>query len=226
MVYPHYISKQKTVAQGRRIPKELGARAALERGGRGGGRGRGAATVGARDASGGATAASRPPAHTTLCRTLAACDHPTTPEIVDIVVNELKLPGEVEVKHYPRDFMIRGRVRVQLCNEDGTPVNPAIPNRACVGGGPDSGVMVVCVWWCGGGDAVGGGGVVVGMGLGCSAARCALPRLPDTPQPSVACAASPARRADAAGEDCRAGAAACLAHGAQADAAAAAASGQ
>lgn len=33
-------------------------------------------------------------------------------------------------KQYPRDWWLsRGRVRVQLFNEDGTPVNPEVPNR-------------------------------------------------------------------------------------------------
>lgn len=31
-------------------------------------------------------------------------------------------------KHYPRAWWIPGRLRVQLKNADGTPVNPEIPN--------------------------------------------------------------------------------------------------
>ena len=32
-------------------------------------------------------------------------------------------------KAYSRDFLVRGRVRVQLKNEDGTLINPEFPNR-------------------------------------------------------------------------------------------------
>lgn len=31
------------------------------------------------------------------------------------------------MKCYPRDWMVPGRVRVKLRNEDGSPVNPDIP---------------------------------------------------------------------------------------------------
>jgi len=35
----------------------------------------------------------------------------------------------VQNKHYPRDWMIPGRLRVKLLNEDGTPANPDVPTR-------------------------------------------------------------------------------------------------
>uniref|UniRef100_A0A3Q7HWY7 Signal recognition particle 19 kDa protein n=1 Tax=Solanum lycopersicum TaxID=4081 RepID=A0A3Q7HWY7_SOLLC len=37
-------------------------------------------------------------------------------------------------KAYPRDFMQRGRVRVLLKREDGTPYNPVIPSRLYIAG--------------------------------------------------------------------------------------------
>ena len=44
-----------------------------------------------------------------------------------------------QMKCYPRDWMVPGRVRVKLRKEDGTPVNPEVPTRewwplrGCVG---------------------------------------------------------------------------------------------
>eukprot|EP00887_Chlorella_sp_A99_P002125 scaffold21.g2125.t1 len=58
-----------------------------------------------------------------------ACENPTAPEILDCVVNGLNLQAEIEDKAYPRDWLIRGRVRVLLRNEDGSPVNPDVANR-------------------------------------------------------------------------------------------------
>ncbi|KAI4369491.1 hypothetical protein MLD38_017926 [Melastoma candidum] len=58
-----------------------------------------------------------------------ACEYPTCVEIGDCC-GHLKLPYAIEIdKAYPRDFMQRGRVRVQLKREDGTLNNPAIPSR-------------------------------------------------------------------------------------------------
>ncbi|KAL3744789.1 hypothetical protein ACJRO7_013971 [Eucalyptus globulus] len=58
-----------------------------------------------------------------------ACESPTCAEIGDCCTY-LKLNFAVENdKAYPRDFMQRGRVRVCLKKEDGTPCNPAIPSR-------------------------------------------------------------------------------------------------
>ncbi|KAK8575933.1 hypothetical protein V6N12_063582 [Hibiscus sabdariffa] len=58
-----------------------------------------------------------------------ACENPTCAEIADCC-NHLKVPNAIEIdKAYPRDFMQRGRVRVQLKKEDGTLSNPAIPTR-------------------------------------------------------------------------------------------------
>ncbi|GMI72356.1 hypothetical protein like AT1G48160 [Hibiscus trionum] len=58
-----------------------------------------------------------------------ACENPTCVEIADCC-SHLKVPNAVEIdKAYPRDFMQRGRVRIQLKKEDGTLCNPAIPSR-------------------------------------------------------------------------------------------------
>ncbi|OMO70455.1 Signal recognition particle, SRP19 subunit [Corchorus capsularis] len=61
--------------------------------------------------------------------TAKACENPTCAEISDCC-NHLKLVNAIEIdKAYPRDFMQRGRVRVQLRKEDGTLCNPAISSR-------------------------------------------------------------------------------------------------
>ncbi|XP_022715428.1 signal recognition particle 19 kDa protein [Durio zibethinus] len=58
-----------------------------------------------------------------------ACENPTCAEIADCC-SHLKLANAIEIdKAYPRDFMQRGRVRVQLKKEDGTLCNPAISSR-------------------------------------------------------------------------------------------------
>lgn len=62
-------------------------------------------------------------------RAKKACENPTCVEISDSCIY-LKLPCVIEAdKAYPRDFMQRGRVRVQLKREDGSLVNPAILSR-------------------------------------------------------------------------------------------------
>ncbi|BDA43647.1 probable signal recognition particle 19 kDa protein [Coccomyxa sp. Obi] len=59
-----------------------------------------------------------------------ACENPTAVEIVDCCNMALKLQAELEdSKAYSRDFLMRGRARVKLFNDAGTPINPAIPNR-------------------------------------------------------------------------------------------------
>ncbi|KAL3693352.1 hypothetical protein R1sor_007003 [Riccia sorocarpa] len=56
-------------------------------------------------------------------------ENPNYVEIRDCC-NYLKLPClEEPHKAYSRDFMQRGRVRVQLKREDGSLVNPAVPTR-------------------------------------------------------------------------------------------------
>ncbi|KAK9830565.1 hypothetical protein WJX72_012525 [[Myrmecia] bisecta] len=57
------------------------------------------------------------------------CEHPSAPEILDCCIKHLKLQAELENKAYSRDYMLRGRVRVELTNPDGSPVNPHIPSR-------------------------------------------------------------------------------------------------
>ncbi|VAI76752.1 unnamed protein product [Triticum turgidum subsp. durum] len=55
-----------------------------------------------------------------------ACPDPTCIEIADSCAY-LKIPRLD--KAYPRDFFQVGRVRVQLTNDDGSPVNPAITTK-------------------------------------------------------------------------------------------------
>lgn len=60
---------------------------------------------------------------------LKACENPNVVEIGDCC-QYLRLPCAIELdKAYSRDFMQRGRVRVQLKRDDGSLVNPAIPTR-------------------------------------------------------------------------------------------------
>mmetsp|Transcript_25532 Transcript_25532/g.60734 ORF Transcript_25532/g.60734 Transcript_25532/m.60734 type:complete len:144 (-) Transcript_25532:165-596(-) len=59
-----------------------------------------------------------------------ACEDPTAQEIFDSVTKALKLDAQLEAdKCYSRDFWVVGRVRVQLKNEDGSPVRVDIPSR-------------------------------------------------------------------------------------------------
>ncbi|GIL92593.1 hypothetical protein Vretimale_14008 [Volvox reticuliferus] len=57
-----------------------------------------------------------------------ACEDPNVGELHDSC-QLLKLESAIEAKHYPRDWIPRGRVRVQLKGEDGKPMNPEIPDR-------------------------------------------------------------------------------------------------
>ena len=57
----------------------------------------------------------------------AACDAPNVLEIRDVLEKSMKLPCEVEDKSYPKDFWQRGRVRVTLKKEDGTPIAREFP---------------------------------------------------------------------------------------------------
>ncbi|GBF89250.1 hypothetical protein Rsub_02127 [Raphidocelis subcapitata] len=58
-----------------------------------------------------------------------ACEDPSVREIFDCC-QHLKLPVDVEDKQYPRDWWLsRGRLRVQLFKEDGSPTNPEVPTR-------------------------------------------------------------------------------------------------
>ncbi|XP_046839393.1 signal recognition particle 19 kDa protein-like [Xenia sp. Carnegie-2017] len=78
IVYPSYINSKKTIAEGRRIPKEK------------------------------------------------ACENPTVNEIKDVCQSQ-NLNCSVENKQYPRDSakdaLCKGRVRVQLKNAEGNPIN-------------------------------------------------------------------------------------------------------
>lgn len=59
-------------------------------------------------------------------------ENPTYSEIRD-VLSVTKLQVGVENKQYPRErskeLQYRGRIRVQLKNDDGSPVNPEFPTR-------------------------------------------------------------------------------------------------
>ncbi|KAL5291006.1 SRP19 family protein [Megaselia abdita] len=59
-------------------------------------------------------------------------ENPTYSEIRDVLTTT-KLQVGVENKQYPRErskeLLYRGRIRVQLKNDDGTPVNPEFPTR-------------------------------------------------------------------------------------------------
>lgn len=59
-------------------------------------------------------------------------ENPTYSEIRD-VLSVTKLQVGVENKQYPREkskeLLYRGRIRVQLKNDDGAPVNPEFPTR-------------------------------------------------------------------------------------------------
>ncbi|ONK66685.1 uncharacterized protein A4U43_C06F10910 [Asparagus officinalis] len=58
-----------------------------------------------------------------------ACENPTCIEINDCC-QHLKIPCAIELdKAYPRDFMQRGRVRVMLKRDDGSPYNPAVASK-------------------------------------------------------------------------------------------------
>lgn len=86
-IYPAYINSKKTIAEGRRIPKDK------------------------------------------------AVDNPTHQEIRDILVAAGMKIG-VENKLYSRErskeLLYRGRIRIQLKNDDGSPCNPDFPTRESV----------------------------------------------------------------------------------------------
>ena len=59
----------------------------------------------------------------------AACEAPNVLEIRDVLEKSMKLPCEVEDKSYSRDFWQRGRVRVTIKKEDGSPIAKEFPTR-------------------------------------------------------------------------------------------------
>jgi hypothetical protein len=59
----------------------------------------------------------------------AACEAPNALEIYECIINGLKLEAEAEMKSYPRDWLVPGRVRVRLRRDDGVLANPDIPSR-------------------------------------------------------------------------------------------------
>lgn len=84
ILYPNYINAKKTVAEGRRIPKER------------------------------------------------ACENPNVVEMVDCCIKGLKLPAQIEDKSYSRDWLVRGRLRVQLKDDAGKPLVADIPTRTAL----------------------------------------------------------------------------------------------
>eukprot|EP01024_Parvocaulis_polyphysoides_P003148 TRINITY_DN10878_c0_g1_i1.p1 TRINITY_DN10878_c0_g1~~TRINITY_DN10878_c0_g1_i1.p1 ORF type:complete len:165 (+),score=18.24 TRINITY_DN10878_c0_g1_i1:52-546(+) len=59
-----------------------------------------------------------------------AVENPTAQHIYDCVVKGLKLNAELQMnKAYPRDWMQRGRVKVELFDDDGKPLNNDVPSR-------------------------------------------------------------------------------------------------
>lgn len=86
-IYPAYINRKRTLAEGRKIPKQK------------------------------------------------AVDNPTCKEIDD-VLSTTGLPYIFENKLYPREkskeFNVRGRARVQIKKDDGTPLNADFPSRESV----------------------------------------------------------------------------------------------
>eukprot|EP00240_Pyramimonas_obovata_P011148 CAMPEP_0118932324 /NCGR_PEP_ID=MMETSP1169-20130426/9865_1 /TAXON_ID=36882 /ORGANISM="Pyramimonas obovata, Strain CCMP722" /LENGTH=144 /DNA_ID=CAMNT_0006874965 /DNA_START=55 /DNA_END=489 /DNA_ORIENTATION=+ len=57
-----------------------------------------------------------------------ACENPSCHEVFESVLR-LNFKAVLEDKCYSRDYMQRGRIRVEFKNENGEPVNPAIPTR-------------------------------------------------------------------------------------------------
>ena len=58
-----------------------------------------------------------------------AIERPTIVDIAEIAI-QLDLPYVIEQdKGYPRDYMQLGRVRVQLLDDNGKPLNPKIKNK-------------------------------------------------------------------------------------------------
>ncbi|KAG2427677.1 hypothetical protein HXX76_012326 [Chlamydomonas incerta] len=57
-----------------------------------------------------------------------AVEEPSVFEMADCC-KQLGLEAHPEGKHYPRDWLPKGRLRVALKGADGKPVNPAVPDR-------------------------------------------------------------------------------------------------
>ena len=91
IIYPHYLMASKTVSEGRRIPKDKGNRS-LQR--------RLCCRHAAQRAGGRRPAAPARPATVVVLAPFpcAACENPTVVEILDCVVNGLKLQAEAEVR--------------------------------------------------------------------------------------------------------------------------------
>ncbi|KAA6429867.1 MAG: signal recognition particle 19 kDa -like [Trebouxia sp. A1-2] len=87
ILYPNYINAKKTIAEGRRIPKDKGK---------------------------------------------DACENPNVVEMVDCCTKGLKLPAQIEDKSYSRDWLVRGRIRVQLKDDGGKALVADIPSRTAL----------------------------------------------------------------------------------------------
>jgi len=108
IIYPAYLNQNKSAKQGRRITKQQGMFVSPQT---------------EKDQQ----SHHRPSPPPFQKKQKTACNNPLTPEIYDCATKGLNLKAEPEGKTYPRDWMYRGRVRVQLKNDDGSPVNPSIP---------------------------------------------------------------------------------------------------
>eukprot|EP01024_Parvocaulis_polyphysoides_P047355 TRINITY_DN4488_c1_g5_i1.p3 TRINITY_DN4488_c1_g5~~TRINITY_DN4488_c1_g5_i1.p3 ORF type:complete len:164 (+),score=30.90 TRINITY_DN4488_c1_g5_i1:624-1115(+) len=59
-----------------------------------------------------------------------ACEFPTAPHMYDCVTKGLKLNAELQMnKAYCRDWMVKGRIRVELFDDDGRPLSQEVPNK-------------------------------------------------------------------------------------------------
>lgn len=159
VLYPHYITAGKTVAEGRRIPKELGQLACMH----GVLLARQQEVVYRKSSSAAALAchllvtighsltlapSSCPPQHVTTrmcwrcwsparswgCQQSLRCgdgQHLTVTECTQQIFSEgCPLHAWLQDKHYPRDWFIRCRLRVELKRPDGTFSNPTITDSA------------------------------------------------------------------------------------------------
>lgn len=56
------------------------------------------------------------------------CEDPYVHHMQEACI-QLKVPSEIEAKHYSRDWIPKGRLRVQLKDAEGKPINPEVPDR-------------------------------------------------------------------------------------------------
>eukprot|EP01147_Barroeca_monosierra_P008652 gene8652-10304_t len=62
-----------------------------------------------------------------------AVENPEIKEIIEVLKSDaFPLPSKIENKSYARDYMARGRLRVQLKKSDNTLINPDFPDRKSI----------------------------------------------------------------------------------------------